>query len=66
MRAVIIAVFIILLAPFSGLVVAEKENQEENTEQEENLIIPTYSIAVQLAFDRVENLEQYTDEELRK
>ena len=64
MRAVIIAVFIILLAPFSGLVVAEKENQEENTEQVENLIIPTYSIAVQLAFDRVENLEQYTDEEL--
>ena len=46
MRAVIIAVFIILLAPFSGLVVAEKENQEENTEQVENLIIPTYSIAV--------------------
>ena len=64
MRAVIIAVFIILLAPFSGLVVAEKENQVEKTEQEENLIIPTYSIAVQLAFDRVENLEQYTDEEL--
>ena len=64
MRAVIIAVFIILLAPFSGLVVAEKENQVEKTEQEEDLIIPTYSIAVQLAFDRVENLEQYTDEEL--
>tara|TARA_B100000900_G_scaffold412360_1_gene433973 strand:+ start:3117 stop:6935 length:3819 start_codon:yes stop_codon:yes gene_type:complete len=63
-RVVLIAVFIILLAPFSGLVVAEKENQEKNNEQEEKLIIPTYSIAVQLAFDRVENLEQYTDEEI--
>ena len=27
-------------------------------------ILPTYSKAVQLAFDRVENLEQYTVEEL--
>ena len=64
MRSVLIAVFILLVAPISGLVTAENENLQDSSEDEQSLIIPTYSIAVQLAFERVSNLEQYTKEDL--
>ena len=64
MRSVLIAVFILLSAPISGLVTAENENIKESLESEQNLILPTYSIAVQLAFERVADLEQYSTEEL--
>ena len=64
MRSVLIAVFILLSAPVSGLVTAENQTLKESSESEQNLIIPTYSIAVQLAFERVADLEQYSEEEL--
>ena len=64
MRSVLIAVFILLSAPVSGLVTAENQTLKESSESEQNLIIPTYSIAVQLAFERVADLEQYSAEEL--
>ena len=64
MRSVLIAVFILLVAPISGLVTAENENLQDSSEDEQSLIIPTYSIAVQLAFERVSDLEQYSKEDL--
>ena len=64
MRLVLFVVFILLFAPISGLVSAEERNQEELSSNTRELIIPTYSIAVQLAFERVSDLEQYSMEEL--
>ena len=64
MRTVIFAVLILVIAPISGLVTAENESQQNSLEDEQNLILPTYSVAVQLAFERVSDLEQYSKEEL--
>ena len=64
MRTAIFAVLILVIAPISGLVTAENENQQNSLEDEQNLILPTYSVAVQLAFERVSDLEQYSKEEL--
>ena len=64
MRTAIFAVFILVIAPISGLVTAENESQQNSLEDEQNLILPTYSVAVQLAFERVSDLEQYSKEEL--
>ena len=64
MRTAIFAVLILVIAPISGLVTAENENQQNALEDEQNLILPTYSVAVQLAFERVSDLEQYSKEEL--
>ena len=64
MRTAIFAVFILVIAPISGLVTAENEIQQNSLEDEQNLILPTYSVAVQLAFERVSDLEQYSKEEL--
>ena len=64
MRTAIFAVFILVIAPISGLVTAENESQQKSLEEEKNLILPTYSVAVQLAFERVSDLEQYSKEEL--
>jgi len=59
-------IFILLVAPISGLVTAENANPHESQESERDLLIPTYSIAVQLAFERVSDLEQYSTDELEK
>ena len=64
MRTAIFAVFILVIAPISGLVAAENGSQQNSLEEEQNLILPTYSVAVQLAFERVSDLEQYSKEEL--
>ena len=64
MRTTIFAVFILVFAPISGLVVADNKSQQNLLEGEQNLILPTYSVAVQLAFERVSDLEQYSTEEL--
>ncbi len=64
MRSAIVAVLILFLAPFSGLVSADSGINMDLNNEERDLIIPTYSIAVQLAFERVSNLEQYSVEEL--
>ena len=64
MRTTIFAVFILVFAPISGLVVADNERQQNLLEGEQNMILPTYSVAVQLAFERVSDLEQYSTEEL--
>ena len=64
MRSAIVAVLILFLAPFSGLVSADSEINMDSNNEERDLVIPTYSIAVQLAFERVSNLEQYSVEEL--
>ena len=64
MRLALFVVFILLSAPISGLVSADDRNQEELSSNTRELIIPTYSIAVQLAFERVSDLEQYSTEEL--
>ena len=64
MRSAVIAFLILFLAPFSGLVSADTEFNF-NSESDNELLIPTYSIAVQLAFERVSDLEQYSIEELK-
>ena len=64
MRTTIFAVFILVFAPISGLVAADNESQQNLLEGEQNLILPTYSVAVQLAFERVSDLEHYSTEEL--
>ena len=64
MRTAIFAVFILVIAPISGLVTADNESQQDPLEREQYLILPTYSVAVQLAFERVADLEQYSVEEL--
>ena len=64
MRSAVIAFLILFLAPFSGLVSADTEFNF-NPESDNELLIPTYSIAVQLAFERVSDLEQYSIEELK-
>ena len=56
MRTAIFAVFILVIAPISGLVTAENGSQQNSLEEEQNLILPTYSVAVQLAFERVSDL----------
>jgi subtilisin-like proprotein convertase family protein len=63
MRRVVIAVLILFFAPFSGIVSAGYSVDLE-TEENGNLVIPTYSDTVQLAFQRVSNLEHYSMEEL--
>ena len=47
MRTAIFAVLILVIAPISGLVTAENENQQNSLEDEQNLILPPYSVAVQ-------------------
>ena len=64
MRSAVIAFLILFLAPFSGLVSADTEFNF-NSESDNELLIPTYSIAVQLAFERVSDLEQYSIEEIK-
>jgi subtilisin-like proprotein convertase family protein len=63
MRSAIVATLILLLGSFSGLVSAESNINSEAID-DNDLIISTYSIAVQLAFERVSNLDQYSIEEL--
>ena len=64
MRSALIAILILFLAPFSGLVSADTDFNLDS-EIDKELLIPTYSVAVQLAFERVSNLDQYTIEEIK-
>ena len=64
MRSALIAILILFLAPFSGLVSADTDFNLDS-EIHKELLIPTYSVAVQLAFERVSNLDQYTIEEIK-
>jgi len=64
MRSAVFAFLILFLAPFSGLVAADS-NLNQEIEEDIKLMIPTYSIAVQLAFERVSDLDQYSLEEIR-
>ena len=64
MRSAVFAFLILFLAPFSGFVAADSDINLE-IEEDIELMIPTYSIAVQLAFERVSDLDQYSIEEIK-
>ena len=62
-RSVVIVLVMLILTPFGG-VVADSSELPEELRIEGDEIMPSYSRAVQLAFDRVSDLDSYTDEVL--
>ena len=62
-RAVVIVLFMLVLTPFGG-VVSGSSGLPEEMQIEGNEIMPSYSRAVQLAFDRVSDLDSYSEEVL--
>ena len=63
MRTTAMLLVLMLVSPVAASI-GEGQNYDIDFEIDGENILPTYSRAVQLAFDRVENLEQYTDDEL--
>ena len=63
MRTTAMLLVLMLVSPVAATI-GEGQNNNIDFEVSGENILPTYSRAVQLAFDRVENLNQYTDEEL--
>ena len=60
-RSVVIVLVMLVMTPFGGVVAGSSELPEE-LRIEGDEIMPSYSRAVQLAFDRVSDLNSYTDE----
>ena len=63
MRTALAVLLVLLIAPLGG-VVSGSPGVPVDLEIEGNEIMPTYSRSVQLGFDRVEDLSQYTEEQL--
>ena len=63
MRTTAMLLILMLVSPVAATI-SEEQNSQINFEINGEPILPTYSRAVQLAFDRVENLDQYTQDEL--
>ena len=63
MRSVVIALVMLVLSPFGGVVSGSSEPPEELRIDGEEMM-PSYSRAVQLAFNRVSDLDSYSDEVL--
>ena len=63
MRTIAMLLVLMLVSPVVATI-GEGQNNNIDFEVSGENILPTYSKAVQLAFDRVENLNQYTVEEL--
>ncbi len=63
MRTTAMLLVLMLVSPV-GASIADGQNHDIDFEINGEDILPTYSRAVQLAFDRVENLDQYSDDEL--
>ena len=63
MRTTAMLLVLMLVSPVAATI-SEEQNSQINFEINGEPILPTYSRAVQLAFDRVENLDQYTQDEL--
>ena len=63
MRTALAVLLVLLIAPLGG-VVSGSPGVPVDLEIEGDEIMPTYSRSVQLGFDRVEDLSQYTEEQL--
>ena len=63
MRATAVLLVLMILSPVVAAIGDEQEIRID-LEIEGEPIMPTYSRAVQLAFDRVENLDQYSEDQL--
>jgi len=63
MRTALAVLIILLFAPFGGVATASP-GQPVDLGIEGDEILPTYSRAVQLAFDRVGDMNRYSDEDL--
>ena len=63
MRTALAVLLVLLIAPLGG-VVSGSPGAPIDLEIEGDEIMPTYSRSVQLGFDRVEDLGQYTEEQL--
>ena len=63
MRYAVAIVLIVVMSPFSGIVSGEYERDRiENSES--SSIMESYSIPVQLAFDRAEDISRYSQDEI--
>ena len=65
MRTVAMLLVMMLISPVAAAI-TDEQNQRFDLEINGEEIIPTYSRAVQTAFDRVENLDQYSQEQLEQ
>ena len=63
MRYAVAIVLIVVLSPFSGIVSGEYE-QDRIENSESSSIMESYSIPVQLAFDRAEDISRYSQDEI--
>ncbi|MAJ19226.1 MAG: hypothetical protein CMA06_05240 [Euryarchaeota archaeon] len=63
MRTAAMLLVLMLVSPVAAAIVDDQEVQI-NLEIDGEPILPTYSLAVQLAFDRVEELDQYSEDQL--
>ena len=63
MRTAAMLLVLMLVSPVAAAIVDDQELQI-NLEIDGEPILPTYSLAVQLAFDRVEELDQYSEDQL--
>ncbi|SVB01112.1 uncharacterized protein METZ01_LOCUS153966, partial [marine metagenome] len=63
MRTALAVLIVLLFAPFGGVVTGSAE-QPVNLGIEGNEILPTYSRAVQLAFERVGDMGSYSEQDL--
>ena len=63
MRYAVAIALIVVLSPFSGIVLGEYE-QDGIDNFESSSIMESYSIPVQLAFDRAEDISRYSEDEI--
>ena len=63
MRYAVAIALIVILSPFSGIVLGEYE-QDGVDNFESTSIMESYSIPVQLAFDRAEDISRYSEDEI--
>ena len=63
MRYAVAIALIVVLSPFSGIVLGEYE-QDGIDNFESTSIMESYSIPVQLAFDRAEDISRYSEDEI--
>ena len=63
MRMALAVLIILLFAPLGG-VIADSAGQPDDLGIEGDEILPTYSRAVQLAFERVGDMSDYSEEDL--
>ena len=63
MRTALAVLIILLFSPFGG-VIADSAGQPADLGIEGDEILPTYSRAVQLAFERVGDMSGYSEEEI--